>query len=712
MDLICINPNFFKNPEKLPLDELHLNYPKITRVVKNDLALEEIDKMIKLSTINSDSYTCESTKRPALDKCWIDRKMYSNYHPYVLHLSAEQNNLFMKNKEFLNNLQFLNTCSFQQFWCYICYEPKVTSSIKEFLHNATPLHLVSHLPSSILSLHNEIHSCICKIYQRFLEFKVSDYEYIKEDTARSILQDKGLFNPDVVLMLCYIYNSNSSEFVLRIMDFCLKKQVAFLQKTNDLFKKIVDELDHFTQTSLHNHKIASFIEEKTFFLYEVASSLHEFLSSCKPAIDIAFYAELPYCITYVYQKVYAETNDLLDRDTNGHDWTTFKNVIKKWLGLGKFEFVNVFHVFVTYCLDRILNLRNDPAKQDEFVELYLGLISNSLDNDLFVLAYNKTYSIREQFETVLDCVPNFDVQQTEYLLKSLDSIISEFSNDTQPEINVVPTLTIAPESIDFKKYNSIFETLTQYLEKPANKKSTNLPKNVSIALEQYYELCKQFSNCDEPGLNKDDIDSSVRAVLDVLPHLKPDFVLECLKKMNYNVNEVITKILSNDLSTNVNKPSTSKIEKYQNANEMLNDKKEKDSIKQFVLKASYTVNFDDEYDDRYEMGNRFNDSDDESRIYRHLEGENENVDEETSSSGEEETAGPQRDTRSDFCTDPALMREMRAKKFQNSRRPPAPPPNKNGQQNDDKAKKFNSARPKHNRKGGAHWKRNKGMIPS
>ncbi|KAK4873949.1 hypothetical protein RN001_013309 [Aquatica leii] len=705
MDLICGNKSFFKNPNNLPLNELYFDYQKVIRLTKNDHTLEETVERLKSLSFSDEHYRVETVKRPALDKCWIDRKKYECYHRYDLHLPEEQNKGFMKNVTFLDNLRFLNECTYHQFWCYISYEPNIARVVKEFLHNAVPLHLVSHLSRPFLSLHLKIHSCIRDIYQRLLQFKVS------------IIHEHGLLSPEAVLILCYLYNPNEPQFVSDVIDFCLKKEDIFLRKVNELLKKIVDELDSFTHTSFHNQRVASVVEEKAFFLYEVASTLHQFLSACKFAVDVAFYAELPYCITYVYQKVYAETSELIDRDSNGHDWSNFKDLIKKWLALGKFEFVNLFHVFASYCLDSIINLRQvfntklHSTKQDEYVELYIGLISNALDNDLFVMAYDKTYPIREQFETFIDCVTNFDVQQSEYLLQSLNRITSEFSNE--PELEICITATPKPEPLfNSKKYESIYQTLSQYLDKP-NKKSTQLPRNVSLALEQYYELTKQLSGGDGFGQavrpEQNEIDACVRAVLDVLPHLERDFVLSCLDEMDYNVNDVITRILSKDLSTTTSRPSTSKKGMYANANEMLNDKKEKESIKQLVLKASYSIDLDDEYDDRYQIGNAMNDSDDgESRIYRHLEEGKEVCDNDSTSSGEEEPAVPQRDTKLDFCADPSIMREMRERKYQNSRRVPS----KTVEKTDDKPKHFRNTKPKYNKKSGAQWKRSKGMIPS
>ncbi|KAF5288101.1 hypothetical protein FQA39_LY15526 [Lamprigera yunnana] len=358
---------------------------------------------------------------------------------------------------------------------------------------------------------------------------------------------------------------------------------------------------------------------------------------------------------------------------------------------------------------------DDLTKQDDYIIHYISLISNALDYDLFVIAYNKTYPISIQFETLVSSIPNFsDVHQTEYLLQNLNKIISEVDIPPETKSDVIAKKVI----FNKKQYDFIHQTLSAYLERHQNTKSSNFPRNVSLALEQYYELTKQFDDSDkiiQDGMpctskpNKDEIDLYVKAVLDVLPHLQASFVLECLEKANYNVNDVITDILSNNLSSTLCSPSTSR-QKYSNANELLDDKEEKQKIKEFVLKASYTFDLDDEYDDRTEMSTVRNDSSDsESGIYRHLGNYNKITEEDNGSSSEDTPEVPERNTKLDFCTDPAVLRDLRKTQYQNKRKVF---PKKTVEETNDKQKHSKSHKPKHNRRGGAEWKRSKGMIPS
>ena len=51
------------------------------------------------------------------------------------------------------------------------------------------------------------------------------------------------------------------------------------------------------------------------------------------------------------------------------------------------------------------DFRNEVEKQDVFLDKYITLISQTLEDEFFLLDYNKTYPIDVQFQTILDFYP-------------------------------------------------------------------------------------------------------------------------------------------------------------------------------------------------------------------------------------------------------------------------------------------------------------------
>lgn len=137
--------------------------------------------------------------------------------------------------------------------------------------------------------------------------------------------------------------------------------------------------------------------------------------------------------------------------------------------------------------------------------------------------------------------------------------------------------------------------------------------------------------------------------------------------------------------------------------------------------------YDDEYDDRDDLTDyKVLENNDEEGIYRHMTDRFDGVelvsDPSDSSSEEESEAKPTQNGRKpDFCEDPALIREQREAQRRGRGgargrdvvgRPKGQGQDKNVQHNRDKKNVQKSSRANHNRKGGAQWKRSRGMMPS
>lgn len=117
---------------------------------------------------------------------------------------------------------------------------------------------------------------------------------------------------------------------------------------------------------------------------------------------------------------------------------------------------------------------------------------------------------------------------------------------------------------------------------------------------------------------------------------------------------------------------------------------------------------------------------DEEGVYRHMQDRFDGVDlvsDPSESSSEEDTGYDQAAQNGkkpiNFCEDPALIRERReAQRGGRGRgrdvvgKPKGQGQDKNVQQNREKKNINKSSRANHNRKGGAQWKRSRGMMPS
>lgn len=126
-----------------------------------------------------------------------------------------------------------------------------------------------------------------------------------------------------------------------------------------------------------------------------------------------------------------------------------------------------------------------------------------------------------------------------------------------------------------------------------------------------FDAASSLTNFESVNVNKpskEEIDNRVKAVLEMLPDLEVDYIKKCLERMDYRPEQVIARILDNELpldlqmshltTSDTNKPGPSKaiqpklipvVSKKSNKRDalhLLDDKKEKQDIKNLVLKAS------------------------------------------------------------------------------------------------------------------------------
>lgn len=169
-----------------------------------------------------------------------------------------------------------------------------------------------------------------------------------------------------------------------------------------------------------------------------------------------------------------------------------------------------------------------------------------------------------------------------------------------------------------------------------------------------------------------------------------------------------------------------KREDYKDAMQLLNDKAGIKDIKELIVINSMTREDDDEFDDRI-LGDEpiphGYDDDDEDRVLRHLREDvtkMQVVSDPSDGTTEDEEEAPTR-SRDAFCEDPALIRARReaqrkgnakGKNFDVVGKPKGQGQDKDVERNREKKNVHKGSRANHNRKSGAQWKRNRGMMPS
>ncbi|ERL91004.1 hypothetical protein D910_08346 [Dendroctonus ponderosae] len=731
------NENVFKNPSKLPINEIHME--RSWRELKRNLStgFDWEDRSEK--DLEQSCFELKKEIIPALDKRWLLKLSFHKFAPVCIPQQDGENTAFLaENTLFIDSLDYLLTCDYHHFWCCILFEESATTAIRSFLLKPVLPFEANYLEGEYMEVYKTVFNKFLLVYKKLLTFKQSETEYMSQSFGLAKLKERKLINLPIVITLAVLYQDSDLEFVNETVDIYfndateveyLTKEVDFFIEQNLIILEMIGGQVCGFDESVEAVPISIEKRPAIFSLSWVYSVVNYLLCSVitsqvlftffKPSIEIATQKNFPFRLPYIYVNIYRDLYELLDEREEAHTQENLFKMVIQEINLGRTEFIETFHLFVSNCLDEALKHTGDSDKQEPIIENYIRLLTTALEDDYFICDYNAAHNVASQNE--------IDSTQTDFIVSC---IIKLPRNKKLQELTELKKKTI--ESV-FKEFIPVVpEEPEEDIAQPGPSRGlTELPES--------------------------EIDQKIQSIMDMFPHLGDGFVLQCLESYNFNTTDVINAILEDNLPPHLSeipfdgiripaepepeKPVlayTGKKPEYDDALKLLNDKTDIKAIKNLVLEGiqyNYEHMYDDEYDDRFnddvaipvadnpvgEELQAFN----PNRQGRRKESESE--DEES----EEETNEHSADrNRFNFCEDPAVIRARREARYRTGQagasgstsqlkpkgdvvgKPKGQGQDKNTLLNRQKKAANKSSRANHNRKGGAQWKRTRGMVPS
>ncbi|XP_056634151.1 activating signal cointegrator 1 complex subunit 2 [Diorhabda sublineata] len=737
----------FKNPSKLPINQIHLE--RIWYELKHDIP-KDLDYLeLSEDVLKKKIYNKKSEIIPALDKRWLPKIILYKFQPYIFTFPKEEDISFLANNLlYIDSLDYFLKCNFHQFWCTILFEPSAAVSLRSFILNPILPYQVAYLEDEYAKVYSTVFEKFLQVYKRLIQFRASQDEYLSEEYAYEKLLEKKLINLPIVNTLALIYKDFNADFVNSItllyfndtthLDFQFKEVEGSIDQTLLILEMIGGHVCGFRENAVVVPIAVSprpsifnltWVYSVVSYLLNTMSLLHTLLEYYKPAMELCIKKDLPFRLPFTYTSIYRELYELMSNREELEMQTMLCERVFDEINLGRSEFIDVYHMFVSYCLDKTLECLGDDKKQEELVELYLKLMNVALEDDYFICDYNVKYNVASQNEMFESCTA-LDTTRTEFIVSCI--------NKLPRHKKLIQLLKLKNETIEdvFKRFKP--PEIEPEVEPVAGPSETNQKRN-----------------------NEVELDVKIKEIMDMFPHFGDGFILKCLEAYDFNSSDVINAILEENLPPHLYEipfdeiriPPEPEPEKpvlayrgkkpdYDDALALLNDKEEIKQLKPiFLEKIQYSNDYlyDDEYDDR--------DDDDvpikvaDNPLEKELLTYNPNHDDVASDSSESEEelsesstqktnvrsgtqsgSGDKRN-RMNFCEDPAVIRERREAKFRSHHRPPQQTksnvvgkPKGQGQEKDvlkarDKKNVNKSSRANHNRKSGAQWKRSRGMFP-
>ncbi|XP_012139377.1 activating signal cointegrator 1 complex subunit 2 isoform X2 [Megachile rotundata] len=693
---------------------------------------------------------------PYKSKRWASDRYFLHYEAPIIYdddgseiVGAKEHWINVVNY-IINDLKWLLSLPFYKFWSNIVYNTSVMNSLVSFLQEAPPFYALENFPNypEMLKLLETLHCYVLMIFARLVTNKQSHEEYMSCPFLGNLLYENYIFTVPIILDLCQLYGRENDKVIRKILNCLFTLEPRYnndLQKAVPCFIEALENVERkfgnssieynneavsLSKRNTHPPKLTLFnLEDLTLYVLDISSTVTVFLKNYPPAVGIFHKKDFMNKIVSMYGSTIPEMYKTMDKLAYNEENMPKYVELKLRLDVTRIELINLYRVII---YEPILDIQENvntitETEVHKRVDDYCILLNDAISEKEFITDYDRFYPVQVDLETLSTIYPEFD-EMYKYTLNSVNVVIGKSATSSVTFSNSVNEAVAGPSGVSKQAITS------------ANTNSSN-EKRVSM--------------------KKDSIQivTLVSEVKDILCDLDERFIEMCLDYYNYDTASVINAVLEDSLpsklkewkdltppmpnsiydDTTVNNDLASEIKDlrvYDNY-----DYDDGDNVhvkisevvevpKEYIIR-NYSLaldEYDDEYDDTYDnrdiRGNAQDDSIEiDSRPFttpRVLLGKKKvETIEESESEDEEVTMENGKD---DFIQNPEEVRAKAEQRRQAMRggkhafnvtgKPKGKGQDKDVLYNRQQKNAHKSTGANHNRRSGAQWKRNHGMIPS
>ncbi|XP_052900621.1 activating signal cointegrator 1 complex subunit 2 [Anopheles moucheti] len=671
---------------------------------------------------------------PALHATWKDTRCFTKYTAFLVNGQESVSDAMLEQwasetEWFIKDMKHLLNLEYHKFWSTIVHNTTTLESLVSFMQNALPFYLVPILKSMdnerILPLYTAVHALVFKVIFRLTTLRESDTCWMEPEFYGKLVYKHFIITVPFLFDLISIYSRDNIAEISRIIEFILNLQPKYIQ---DLKQGISYLLNAFTiiqtrcesELSEANTSEAT-LNDLTLYAQDCSSVLVQLIAIASPLRQICSELNAEFAISNFYDNVIIVLYRNI-QEVNKHS-QYLKN-----LNDMRVELLETFRSILCVQLNRILENSDDGLLA---ADKFISILTECLANNVFVRDYKTLYDIEDDLAIVqlgyksVDQV-KYDFIQNAYAkdreVHGTHSIMNS-EQDTDQEVKA----SVEQQEIEQRIEHNVqyIMELLPHLEAAQIRKVVcsydNVEEAVSVLLEQ-----------ENPNPESQPVDGQEEFYIPNDP-LDEFYLRTGIDRLNvYDGDEF--DVMVNDKVKGIIKKGKGMPGQPKSLNALLDDKSHIQQVRhiyrQFDLIAENDLD-DDEYDDSFEAM-----TESESRHVKLSKDArntfvNEVLDNESDSENESEDEQEANQNPSlAFCENPELARKryedkMHSKYLHRHGSAVSGPkeadvrgkPKGQGQdskvllnrkhKNENKALSGN-----HNRKQGASYKRNRGMLPS
>ncbi|XP_055389936.1 activating signal cointegrator 1 complex subunit 2 [Condylostylus longicornis] len=699
-------------------------------------------------------YDGVKTKIPALSEHWIEKRCYTKYKPLpIVEGKIEEGTAITEwlcEADYFNkDLEFLLKLPHFKFWSHIIYDKKCMEAILSFFQEATPCYInicSATKNRKVLPAYLNIYNNAFRIVCRIITNKESEEEWITKEHLQELLYSKFIISIPLIFDLIITYGRVNREMLSRVIQTIFRIEPKYL---NDLrlslqyFQTALKTIQRKTETEEivdENSPDINTLDDLALYTLDCALTISILTEILPQAKSICNELKMEQSIS----KFYENAIPLLYKNIYTIDSNSSSLL---YLNKARMEFLKTFKVIINLHIENILK---NPEESIQQAENYISTLTECLADRTFVIDFQTYFPIEQDIDILKQACPNLDHFKVDFIFKAYTSegeafLLDMIKNDNQNS-KILDKKSVSPEPSKISTNESTKQNHNRIFEEEilaVKEVFPDLGDGFINRLLSRYDNSEQVIAAILEGNLPPDLETADRKEVLIPPDPQDTLFMETGIK-RYNVFDGDQyDIMTNDNPNCIIKANKGFPNQPKNMKQLLDDKSHVKALKERYQQYDLICEdneYDDEYDDSYDAL-----ADSESKLNRTRIGigkdllvdelEPDDGDEEEDESSEENNEGDnkndeKRDTSKDFCENPEVIRAryeakraakynrggFSGNKFNQSRNVVGNP---KGQGQDEKTlnnrhkKEVNkSSRANHNRKSGASWKRNRGMIPS
>uniref|UniRef100_A0A8C9Z0I6 Activating signal cointegrator 1 complex subunit 2 n=1 Tax=Sander lucioperca TaxID=283035 RepID=A0A8C9Z0I6_SANLU len=600
---------------------------------------------------------------PALHPTRKEDRCFVPYKSLPEDGSAAEVEEFMEHAKFITeDLEWLLTLPHDKFWCQVVFDDSLQRCLDSYLHQAPRGLDLASLPSSpaVADMQRSVHRAVFLTFLRMATHKESKENFLTPAVFGEIIYENFLFDIPKILDLCVLFGKGNSQLLHKMLENIFTQQPSYYSDLDETVPTVLQVFDTILdkcglhcegatamepmKLSAHKQPTAMAMSQQDLvdlilYLCDSTTTIHAFLdifpAACSSFHSHGFLSRL----TSFYEAAVPDLEKAV-RKRNFDDKGLQQDLWKR-LSHSCRKIVEMAHLLLHHtCLQPILE---GGENMQTFAEELLQHFTAFLPEKRFLSDYDEQFPIADDISLLQQALPVIDETRTSYLLQGVESAwdcVGRRRPHSQTPYQGAAGGGAAAATAGFK-----FQEARE-LEGGEGLRGADAMLDVP----------RKGNNGAVCPVSEGELESLLSCIRDLLPDLGEGFLLACLREYDYNSELVINNILEDRLAPNLDKldramprpvkevlPDVLDVRsnvfdddefdifrrdqvdmsriwkgrrKGESAREMLNDKKHvaeqrsryqayETVVDEVVIEpgeSAEAYDYDDEYDDTYDMG--------------------------------------------------------------------------------------------------------------